>query len=324
MTKCEAESGVCQQCYGVMPATGSVVEIGDAVGRDERAGGTRCERGVDEPVAVGAGSGQGDEQIAVGDRPAVDRDAAHDGGVRALVEEGKKAPKVSRKDVDWSPSADRIAYAVRNEPPRKSAIWTIGASGENGQLVVEDDLPMCCSLPKFLARLALLLAVAALALPLAAAGDVTDYQLTKLAIEGDADPVDSRIGSRIGAYRLVERLGEGGMGAVYLGGPADDRVRQRGAVKLISGSMVHSSLVERLHREREILAHLDHPSIARLTDVGDDPEPHLCASLPDASDVPNVATADTSRDRTRGCRVPRNGGRCGSRRSVRERPRSRQ
>lgn len=99
-----------------------------------------------------------------------------------------------------------------------------------------------------------------------------DFHLQALRSDGDADPVDSRIGSRIGAYRLVERLGEGGMGVVYLGERADDRVKQRVAVKLISGSIAHSSLVERLHREREILAHLDHPSIARLIDVGDDPE----------------------------------------------------
>lgn len=45
-------------------------------------------------------------------------------------------------DVDWSHSGDLIAYVVRNEPPRKSAIWMIGLSGEDARLVVEDDLPM--------------------------------------------------------------------------------------------------------------------------------------------------------------------------------------
>jgi len=80
----------------------------------------------------------------------------------------------------------------------------------------------------------------------------------------------SKIGQRIGPYHLVEELGEGGMGVVYLGERADGSVRQRVAIKLLSDTAARPATIERFRREREILARLDHPGIARLIDVGDD------------------------------------------------------
>ena len=76
------------------------------------------------------------------------------------------------------------------------------------------------------------------------------------------------IGGAIGPYRLIEQLGAGGMGAVYraerLGGVAKHHV----ALKLIKRGMDSDEIVERFLREREILAQLKHPNIARLIDGG--------------------------------------------------------
>jgi serine/threonine protein kinase len=76
-------------------------------------------------------------------------------------------------------------------------------------------------------------------------------------------------GHEIGAYRIVALLGEGGMGAVYLAERADGQFEHRVAIKLVQPSRVRGGeLVHRFVRERQILARLEHPNIARLYDGG--------------------------------------------------------
>ena len=75
-------------------------------------------------------------------------------------------------------------------------------------------------------------------------------------------------GDHIGPYRLERELGSGGMGVVYLAERADDAYRGRVAIKLLHAGPHSTSLVRRFHSERQILASLDHPSIARLLDAG--------------------------------------------------------
>ncbi|HEX5691758.1 MAG TPA: serine/threonine-protein kinase, partial [Roseiflexaceae bacterium] len=79
---------------------------------------------------------------------------------------------------------------------------------------------------------------------------------------------DSLIGQRIGAYQLVRELGRGGMGVVYLAERADNEFRKQAAVKLIKRGMDSDFILRRFRRERQILASLDHPHIARLLDGG--------------------------------------------------------
>jgi serine/threonine protein kinase/tetratricopeptide (TPR) repeat protein len=81
-------------------------------------------------------------------------------------------------------------------------------------------------------------------------------------------PSDSLIGRRLGAYRLVREIGRGGMGAVYLGVRADNEFQKRVAVKLIKRGMDTDFILRRFRRERQILASLDYPHIARLLDGG--------------------------------------------------------
>jgi serine/threonine protein kinase/Tfp pilus assembly protein PilF len=76
-------------------------------------------------------------------------------------------------------------------------------------------------------------------------------------------------GTIVGVYRLIERLGRGGMGEVYLGERADGRFEQRVAVKLVKRGMDSGEILRRFARERRILARLEHPGIAHLFDAGE-------------------------------------------------------
>jgi WD40 repeat protein/serine/threonine protein kinase len=78
---------------------------------------------------------------------------------------------------------------------------------------------------------------------------------------------DHLIGARVGAYRLTKLLGTGGMGAVYLATRADD-YRKEVAVKLTSPVFKNETNAAVFKRERQILARLEHPHIARLLDGG--------------------------------------------------------
>lgn len=86
--------------------------------------------------------------------------------------------------------------------------------------------------------------------------------------ELDLPGVPSRRGQRIGPYRLVEEIGAGGMGTVYLAARADGAFEQRVAVKLLHAGAAASELLRRFENERRILARLEHPHIARLLDGG--------------------------------------------------------
>jgi predicted Ser/Thr protein kinase/tetratricopeptide (TPR) repeat protein len=73
---------------------------------------------------------------------------------------------------------------------------------------------------------------------------------------------------RCGPYRLVQLLGNGGMGAVYLAERVDGEVEQQVAIKFVRAGASLPSFRERFLRERQILASLNHPGIARLLDAG--------------------------------------------------------
>jgi tetratricopeptide (TPR) repeat protein len=84
----------------------------------------------------------------------------------------------------------------------------------------------------------------------------------------DQNRRDALSGATIGAYRIVRALGEGGMGTVFLAQRDDAQFDQRVAIKLVRGGAAADSLVRRFLQERQILAALEHPNIARLIDGG--------------------------------------------------------
>ena len=85
---------------------------------------------------------------------------------------------------------------------------------------------------------------------------------------GEEGPPVGRAGDSVGPYRLVRLLAEGGMGSVWLGERSDQTVNRPIALKLPHGAWVRAGLAARMAREREILAALSHPNIARLYDAG--------------------------------------------------------
>jgi serine/threonine-protein kinase len=81
--------------------------------------------------------------------------------------------------------------------------------------------------------------------------------------------VDGEHPERIGAYRITGLIGQGGMGAVYHGERATGDFDHVAAIKLIRPGALSDELVERFRRERQTLARLAHPNIARLFDGGE-------------------------------------------------------
>ncbi|HEX8072230.1 MAG TPA: protein kinase [Pyrinomonadaceae bacterium] len=91
------------------------------------------------------------------------------------------------------------------------------------------------------------------------------------------EEAQARREQRIGAYKVLDEIGRGGMGVVYLAVRADEQFHKQVAIKLIKRGMDTEAVVRRFRNERQILAALDHPNIARLLDGGttDDGLPYL-------------------------------------------------
>lgn len=80
--------------------------------------------------------------------------------------------------------------------------------------------------------------------------------------------IGALVGRRMGAWRLGEQIAHGGMGAVYLAERADGHFEQRAALKVLNPALLSAEALGRFNAERQILARLNHPNIARLIDGG--------------------------------------------------------
>ena len=95
-----------------------------------------------------------------------------------------------------------------------------------------------------------------------------EMEPTRLPPENDVSRGgEEQLGAQIGRYRLLEKIGEGGFGVVYV---AEQRapVRRRVALKIIKLGMDTRSIVARFEAERQALAMMDHPNIAKVFDAG--------------------------------------------------------
>jgi hypothetical protein len=88
----------------------------------------------------------------------------------------------------------------------------------------------------------------------------------------DATGLAEKVGSRIGPYKLLQLLGEGGMGAVYMA-EQEEPVKRRVALKIIKAGMDSDHIIARFEQERQALAMMDHPNIAKVLDAGTTGEP---------------------------------------------------
>lgn len=90
---------------------------------------------------------------------------------------------------------------------------------------------------------------------------------------------DQFIGRTIGPYHIIERIASGGMGTVYRGERADESYEQTVAIKLIRAGMDSKDILNRFRHERQVLANLEHPNIARLLDGGTTESPECLPFL---------------------------------------------
>lgn len=106
--------------------------------------------------------------------------------------------------------------------------------------------------------------------------DSVQEEIGSLLTESSTQPVDREVPSeggepaaarrRIGPYEVLEEIGHGGMGAVYLAVRTDEEFHRKVAIKLIRAGMESAFIVRRFRQERQILAGLIHPNIATLID----------------------------------------------------------
>src|SRR6266568_3064105 len=80
-------------------------------------------------------------------------------------------------------------------------------------------------------------------------------------------PPTEKAGDRIGPYKLLQQIGEGGCGVVYIA-EQDEPVRRRVALKAIKLGMDTKQVIARFEAERQALAMMDHPNIAKVLDAG--------------------------------------------------------
>ncbi len=122
----------------------------------------------------------------------------------------------------------------------------------------------------------------------ACAGDSTLFDEVMSLLEADMnanslldglalDAVDlakefNRVGQQFGPYRIVREIGSGGMGSVFLAERVEGEFEQKVAIKLIKHGMDSKEILKRFQSERQIMARLEHPNIARLLDGGVTPD----------------------------------------------------
>ena len=98
---------------------------------------------------------------------------------------------------------------------------------------------------------------------------------------------DTMTGRQLGVYKLVRRVGQGGMAGVYLAVRADGEFRRQVAIKLVRPTADSHEVLKRFRQERQTLAGLDHPNIVKLLDGGSTPErvPYLVMDYVEGSPI---------------------------------------
>jgi len=123
--------------------------------------------------------------------------------------------------------------------------------------------------------------------PILRLGEAEDAQGSDGAGSGGEGGAETALPGPLGPYQPIRLLGQGGMGSVFLARRVDDSFEQLVAVKLLRPGLGTEDLLRRFRRERQILAHLEHPNIARLLDGGttDEGQPYLVMEYVDGVPV---------------------------------------
>ncbi|MHC4207796.1 MAG: serine/threonine protein kinase, partial [Planctomycetota bacterium] len=99
------------------------------------------------------------------------------------------------------------------------------------------------------------------------AGDFLDLPILDPGMISDESPISEGHGTVIGRYKLLEKIGEGGMAVVYMAEQTEP-IRRKVALKIIKLGMDTKSVIARFEAERQALAMMDHPNIAKVLDAG--------------------------------------------------------
>ncbi len=99
------------------------------------------------------------------------------------------------------------------------------------------------------------------------AGSFLERGPAVLDVTDNYEPIDERAGAVIGPYKLLQQIGEGGMGVVYMAEQTEP-VRRKVALKIIKPGMDSRQVIARFEAERQALAMMDHQNIARVLDAG--------------------------------------------------------
>jgi eukaryotic-like serine/threonine-protein kinase len=169
----------------------------------------------------------------------------------------------------------RLLDEALDLPPDERAAWVAGLGPEDDALK-----------PRVLELLAHAPAVKAADF----LGTLPKVDVSPLEIRDE--PADA-VGAPIGPYRILRELGKGGMGTVWLAERTDGLIRRPVALKLPRGAWPPAALAERMARERDILAALTHPHIARLYDAGvtADDRPYLALEYVEGHPIDEYCTA---------------------------------
>ena len=103
-------------------------------------------------------------------------------------------------------------------------------------------------------------------------------------------PITEKAGDKIGRYKLLQQIGEGGCGVVYMA-EQEEPVRRRVALKVIKLGMDTKTVIARFEAERQALALMDHPNIAKVLDAGatDAGRPYFVMELVRGIRLPDLA-----------------------------------
>jgi eukaryotic-like serine/threonine-protein kinase len=146
----------------------------------------------------------------------------------------------------WNRIEEVFHRAIERPPARRARFVQRACAGELSVLrEVESLLAQYEADPSYLEQ------------PVFALGDIAETD--------EADPI---VGRMVGPYRIIATLGEGGMGRVYRAERADGTLRMSVAIKVVRRGMDSDEMLQRFRSERQILASLEHPNIARLIDGG--------------------------------------------------------
>lgn len=175
---------------------------------------------------------------------------------------------------DWN-TVDDLFQRALDVPPEARVAFVRAEAGEDAplRLAVESLLDAVEEAPDFLET------------PPAGAAEITWGAV--LGIEGPApeagedESLPDRVGQRLGPWRLLSRIGRGGMATVYLAERVDGQWEQRVAAKVLRRGIDTRDVIRRFLAERQILSSLQHPNISRLLDGGstEDGLPYLIMEL---------------------------------------------